>query len=1078
MTNTHHESSPEWTAPGDNLAALIEQKDWSGTLLGPRHAWSTSLGLAVDLVVASGFPMALRWGPDFVLIYNDAYRPILGDKHPWALGLPAREAWSEVWHEIEGDHLAIVRREVPSVFTEDKLLRIQRHGSRWDDARFTLGYSPVADLEAPCGVGGVLVTAVETTDRVLTEAALRASEERYELALGAAGAIGTWDWDIVNNRVIANAAFAERYSVEPEIARAGTPIDGFVAGIHPDDRDRVNGEITECMASRTEFASEYRLIKPDGSVCWVFARGRCIYDDAGNPVRLPGATVDITERKLAEAALAENRSYLSDVLTSSGEAFYATDRDGTTTLCNRAFLRLLGFEREEDAIGHKLHDVIHHTHPDGAHYAKADCPIYICASTGQEAHVVDECFYHLDGTGFPVEYWVTPVYRSGVHQGAICTFIDITQRKAAEAELAASEAEFRTLSQAVPNHVWAATPEGQLDWFNERVFDFSGKTLENLAGDGWVDMLHHDDRTEAGSRWIASLASGEDYQTEFRLRRSDGKYRWHLARALPIRDRNGAIRRWIGTNTDIDEQREAADQLASFNAKLAQQVAEQAAERDRLWATSQDLLVVVLPDGVSRAANPAWTSVLGWLPEEVVGKHHLDFIDPEFQAESQQALDQTLMMQMPPYENRCLHKDGSTRWISWIASSEDDLVYATGRNITAEKEAEMALALAQDALRQSQKMEAVGQLTGGIAHDFNNMLAVVMGSLELLGRRLPDADPRTKRYIDSALDGARRAALLTQRLLAFSRQQPLQPAPIDANKLVSGMSDLLHHSLGAAVKLESVLAAGLWQVFADPNQLENIVLNLAVNARDAMPDGGRLTIETQNAHLDDRYAAAHIGLSAGHYVLIAVTDTGEGMPADVVEKAFDPFFTTKPVGKGTGLGLSQVYGFVKQSGGHVKIYTEIGQGTTIKIYLPRLKARDVADDATAPEPAIELGDLRELILVVEDEPAVRSFSIDALTELGYSVLEADGAVRALELIDAHPEIVLMFTDIVMPETNGARLADEARRRRPGLKVLFTTGYTRNAIVHNGVLDPGVDLIGKPFTLEGLAAKVRQVLESD
>ncbi|QHJ00218.1 response regulator [Xylophilus rhododendri] len=385
----------------------------------------------------------------------------------------------------------------------------------------------------------------------------------------------------------------------------------------------------------------------------------------------------------------------------------------------------------------------------------------------------------------------------------------------------------------------------------------------------------------------------------------------------------------------------------------------------------------------------------------------------------------------------------------------------------------------EEALRQSQKMEAVGQLTGGIAHDFNNMLAVVIGSLDLLDRRFGATDPRAKRYVDAARDGARRAAQLTQRLLAFSRQQPLRPVPLDANKLVAGMSDLLQRSLGGAVRLETVLAGGLWRTHADPNQLENVILNLAVNGRDAMDalaEGGRLTIETANCHLDERYAAEHLGLAPGQYVLIAVSDTGSGMPADVVAKAFDPFFTTKEVGRGTGLGLSQVYGFVKQTGGHVKIYSELGEGTTVKVYLPRLLAVPVEESEAEPVQDLPRGDLREVVLVVEDEPAVRQFSVEALTELGYRVLEADGAVAAWRLLDAHPEISLLFTDVVMPEINGRKLADEALRRRPGLRVLFTTGYTRNAVVHNGVLDAGVHLIGKPFTVEELAAQVRKVLD--
>ena len=384
---------------------------------------------------------------------------------------------------------------------------------------------------------------------------------------------------------------------------------------------------------------------------------------------------------------------------------------------------------------------------------------------------------------------------------------------------------------------------------------------------------------------------------------------------------------------------------------------------------------------------------------------------------------------------------------------------------------------AHETLRQSQKMEAVGQLTGGIAHDFNNMLAVVIGSLDLLGRRIGSTDLRAKRYVDAAVDGARRAATLTQRLLAFSRQQPLKPESIEANRLVADMSDLIRHSLGAGVELEAVLAGGLWRTHVDPNQLENVILNLAVNARDAMPEGGRLTIETQNAFLDERYAFAHPGVTAGQYVLIAVSDTGTGMPPHVIAKAFDPFFTTKEVGKGTGLGLSQVYGFIKQSGGHVKIYSEPQQGTTIKVYLPRYLGSGDDSELQQSVTSIPLGERQEVVLVVEDDPAVRQFSVDALSELGYRVLEADGASAALRVLDARPEIALLFTDVVMPQINGAKLAQEARRRRPHLRILFTTGYTRNAVVHNGVLDAGVEMIGKPYTVEELAAKVRAVLDS-
>ena len=378
-------------------------------------------------------------------------------------------------------------------------------------------------------------------------------------------------------------------------------------------------------------------------------------------------------------------------------------------------------------------------------------------------------------------------------------------------------------------------------------------------------------------------------------------------------------------------------------------------------------------------------------------------------------------------------------------------------------------------VRQLQRIEAVGQLTGGIAHDFNNMLAVIISALGLAQRRMRSGETNIDKYLEAALEGAKRAALLTSRLLAFSRQQPLAPAPLDINKFVGGVSELLLRTLGDDIRIETVLAGGLWRAHTDAGELENAILNLAVNARDAMPEGGRLTIETANAHLDEAYAREHAGAVVGQYVMIAVSDTGQGMPPTVITHAFDPFFTTKEVGKGTGLGLSQVYGFVKQSGGHVKIYSEEGQGTTVKIYLPRFYGPDVpavkSISAAAPAP----GNIGEIILVVEDEDRVRQLTVDGLRDLGYTVLHASNAAAALRVLDGHPDLALLFTDIVMPDMNGRRLAEEARRRRPELRVLFTTGFTRNAVVHNGVLDHGINFLQKPYSLETLATKVREAL---
>ena len=499
-------------------------------------------------------------------------------------------------------------------------------------------------------------------------------------------------------------------------------------------------------------------------------------------------------------------------------------------------------------------------------------------------------------------------------------------------------------------------------------------------------------------------------------------------------------------------------------------------------------------------ANLETAKIYGVDRDSMIGKRDADYATPEV-AHAFEATDRRIMETgRAEVVEEQVHKDGELRTYQsskapWRHGSEVLGLIGVSQDITERKAAERALRELADELesrveartrdiekaegqiRQMQKIDAIGQLTGGIAHDFNNMLAVVIGSLDIAYRRMDEDPVRARTFINNAREGAARAATLTSRLLAFSRQQPLAPESLDVNKLVANMSELLRRTLGEQIQIETVLAGGLWRTMADPGEVENALLNLCVNARDAMPNGGRLTIETANAHLDEAYAGDHLEVDVGQYVLICVSDTGAGMPPDVVERAFDPFYTTKPVGKGTGLGLSQVHGFIKQSGGHVKIYSEIGHGTTLKVYLPRWFGADVSR-AAGPrrDGAAARGAATEIVLVVEDEAGVRNISVDALRELGYTVIHAENAAEALAMIGRHPKIDLLFTDIIMPEMNGRQLADRAVALRPDLKVLYTTGYTRNAVVHNGVLDPGVAFLPKPFTIDQLATKVRQVID--
>jgi PAS domain S-box-containing protein len=538
---------------------------------------------------------------------------------------------------------------------------------------------------------------------------------------------------------------------------------------------------------------------------------------------------------------------------------------------------------------------------------------------------------------------------------------------------------------------------------------------------------------------------------------------------------------------------ERTAELAATNERLIRE----AAERERVEGRFQHLVEAVVDyalfmldaNGIISNWNTGAERIKGYRAAEIVGRHFECFYTEEDRAAGvpRRALAVAAKEGKFEAEGWRVRKDGSRFWASVVINVIRDrrgsvigFVKIT-RDVTERRETQNALTRAQEQLAQAQKMEGIGQLTGGVAHDFNNLLTIIIGNLEILQRviRSRPADTQTlARSTEHAMRGAQRAAALTQQLLAFSRMQPLDPGPVDVNRLVTAMSELLRRTLGEQITIETVLAGGLWEVFVDSNQLEVSIINLAVNARDAMPAGGKLTIETANVSLDATYAASQIEVAAGEYVVLCITDTGAGMTREVRARAFDPFFTTKDFGQGTGLGLSQVYGFVKQSGGHVKLYSEPRHGTTVKLYLPRIHASGGASVETELVTVAPCRARGETILVVEDDDDVRDYTTGVLRELGYLVLEAPNAAVALHIAGGNSRIDLLFTDVGLPGgINGKHLADAARQRRPGLRVLFTSGYARNAIVHDGRLDPGVVLITKPFTYAALASKIRDVLDT-
>jgi PAS domain S-box-containing protein len=612
---------------------------------------------------------------------------------------------------------------------------------------------------------------------------------------------------------------------------------------------------------------------------------------------------------------------------------------------------------------------------------------------------------------------------------------------------------------------------GRSDFIGRKVRD----VFPDLAGQGFFELLDQ------------VYATGDAVVTRGRELRLQGSSEVQYIDFIyqPIRDEAGDVTGiFVGGYEVTDVHRTAAAlrlseaRLRELNADLERQVVERTQARGRTWHVSPDLLGALNANGYFETSNPAWRVVLGWSEQEVASMSIFELLHPDDVERTRVGFNLTQLGQPAiRFPNRYRCKDGSYRWISWVGVPEDGMVYCSGRDITDEVAAQTELEYAQDALRQAQKMEAVGQLTGGIAHDFNNLLAGISGSLEVIHKRIETRRLEgLDRFVDSAQSSTRRAAALTQRLLAFSRRQTLDPKPIDVNKLVAGMEELIRRTVGPTIDVEVVGAGGLWLTRIDSSQLESALLNLAINARDAMPHGGRLTIETANKWLDER-AAKHREVNPGQYLSLCVTDTGTGMESDMIERIFEPFFTTKPLGQGTGLGLSMVHGFVRQSGGQVRVYSEVGEGTTMCLYFPRFVGELDETDQAVESPLFDHGG-GETVLVIDDEPTVRMLIVEVLAEAGYHPIEADDGPSGLKILQSDLRIDLLITDVGLPGgMNGRQVADAARTTRPDLKVLFVTGFAENAVVGNGHLDAGMEIITKPFAMADLADKINQMLES-
>ncbi len=897
---------------GDSeMARLMRAHDWAATPLGPVEGWSGSLKVAIQLLLTSRFEMWMGWGPDIAFLYNDAYRPTLGSKHPRALGQPTRRVWSEIWPDVEGRLRAVYERG-EATWDRGLLLLLNRHGYT-EETYHTFSYSPLLSDDG-CRVDGVFCAVSEETERVISE---RRLESLRMLASGLAGAAS-----------------------EADVLRAAA------AALGMNDRDL---PFTLTYLFDTEGAARVAAMTgvPDGSA-------------------------------LAKLAVA-NQAHLWDL------------------------------------------SVLWH-----------------------DAGAVEVDL--TPGIEFPRGAWDRPPVRA-----AIVPIIG----QGTERPLGAMIVGLNPYNGALPDYL---------------------AFLGLLAG-----------------QVASGLASARVYEGERRRAQA-------LAEAVQLRQA-------------------ASEALAAANRQLTSEVALRTQERDRfrqMFSQAPSFMCLLRgPTHVFEFVNDAYLQLVGHrdvvgLPvrealPEIDGQGFYELLDNVF-ATGTPFVGSNLGVQLQrapaaPLEQRYVHliyqpvldADGRVDgiFVDGYDTTHQHRAEAAlqGLNETLEQRValrttELAEALrklqhesherqtAEVALRQAQRMESLGQLTGGVAHDFNNLLQVISGNLQLLKREV-SGNERAERRVQSALGGVTRGAKLASQLLAFGRRQPLEPKVVNIGRFIKGMDDMLRRALGEEIELETVISGGLWNALVDPGQIENAILNLGINARDAMNGNGKLTIEAGNAMLDAGYARMHDDMRPGQYVMIAVTDTGTGIPAELLERVFEPFFSTKPEGKGTGLGLSMVYGFVKQSGGHVKIYSEPGHGTTVRLYLPRVLENE---DTLADETAAPVRGGTETVLVVEDDDEVRETAVGLLADLGYRVLKAREAMSALSVIDSGVPIDVLFTDVVMPgPLRSPELARKARERLPEIAVLFTSGYTENAIVHGGRLDPGVELLSKPYTREALARKIRHVL---
>ncbi|KAA2235925.1 PAS domain S-box protein [Salinarimonas soli] len=1076
--------------------------DWTASPLGRPETWPQSLRSVVGLILGSKFPMFVAWGPELGFLYNDAYAEILGAKHPAALGARFQDIWAEIWPDISPLITAAMAGE--GTFRENLPLLMNRKG--FDEPTwFTFSYSPVRDEDGQ--VAGMYCACTETTATVIAESRLRESEARLAfldrlgaetVALADADAVLAVTTRLLGEHLdLSVCAYADmdededgftirgdwaapgaksilgRYSLAAFGKLAVTNLTAGLPLVINDNRRELAPEEAATFQAIGIAATICMPLVKDGRLTALMAihdRVPRVWTDAElNLLReVTARSWAHVERVGAVAELRESEARFRNMADHAPVMMWVTDASGSCTYLNRGWYEFTG-----QSVGEGLGlGWTHATHPDDRTLAEE---AFLAANAAQAPFQVEYRLRRADGSYRWALDTAAPRFgTNGEFLGFIGSVIDIDERREAEARLAYSEEQLRLAIETAEIGLWDVDLRTDTLFWPPRI-----KAAFGISPDVPVSMndfyagLHPDDQEHTTAAFAAACDPEQRalYDVEYRtIGKEDGIVRWVAAKGRGLFDDAGTCVRVIGTAIDITARKAEERQLRELNETLEQRVSERTADRDRMWRLSTDLMLVARFDAMITAVNPAWTTLLGWSESELIGRRFTDMVHPDDIAATlaeagSLAKGQTTL----PFENRYQHKDGSYRHLSWTAVPGEDLIHAVARDVTAEKQRQHELAQTQDALRQAQKMEAVGQLTGGVAHDFNNLLTIIKSSTDLLRR--PDLPgERRRRYVDAISDTVDRASKLTGQLLAFARRQSLKPEVFDAAERIRSVSDMLRTIVGSRIAIRTEVEDEHCFVDADAAQFDTALVNMAVNARDAMDGEGSLTIRIDTADLS---TIGGKGDASGAVVAVSLTDTGTGIDPEQMPHIFEPFFTTKEVGKGTGLGLSQVYGFAKQSGGDIAVESEVGRGTTFTLYLPRVDpvGSEVLDGAGASTARREHG-RGTRVLVVEDNRNVGEFSTQLLQDLGYETTWAGNAADALAYLNGQQAFDVVFSDVVMPGMNGVELGHEIRRLYPGLPILLTSGYS-HVLAEEG--RHGFELLQKPYAAEELSRVLRRVL---